>query len=538
MPEHSLDSFLSPDARRQSELHASRRLRDLLDSRSLIKPSNLTLAREEAFEYLNDCRLVIEDHIKKEYSGYSRYQWLYWLRRLPIEVLKGRLSTTETYDQWMAEALAGTKAEDFTKTRSTDGRLNFALDDHVRRRVLRFVAWTKLLSQIYVLIRYTGKGAVLVTEKSNPLPRVNTDPETARAIEEYDRRNTIPIDSSTTNGILLFREGAGNFQIPIYGKRSEPRKLSVQGESTLARYQLTQFSIDSFSEICHNLDLGPRSGSMFLELLLILICSQDYLSRQNRHFMNVLETGYFIAVRDDFVDFARHRCEKVLATSSPFESVGPLESLLDALVSIPCSVWPTRSAPPVLSLSADHLLIDLYTASRLVSNMTLTLSNGGSLGDFRGQSFQDSVQELIDSSPCKPNPELRQMRKQLRRNNQSIGDIDALAERDNKLYLIECKSLVYTPEYDNGVHRAVRNVVTEIEEKLKQQNLFINTLRRFPVGDNYDFANRELVSVICTSFVPYLPLRILELQSENNLRRVISFNELKNWLVKPNVKQL
>lgn len=115
-----------------------------------------------------------------------------------------------------------------------------------------------------------------------------------------------------------------------------------------------------------------------------------------------------------------------------------------------------------------------------------------------------------------------------------ITDLDAVAVRDRTLLLLSCQSVPYSEELDAGVHAAVRNVRTLVEQACRWWDEVVAELTAHPVGDNYDVSGFEHVAgavvvphVVFTADgdvladVPGVPA---------GLRRASSVGVLRRWL--------
>ncbi|MFE7359298.1 hypothetical protein ACFU8Q_41090 [Streptomyces sp. NPDC057543] len=111
-----------------------------------------------------------------------------------------------------------------------------------------------------------------------------------------------------------------------------------------------------------------------------------------------------------------------------------------------------------------------------------------------------------------------------------------MGERGDTLLIVSCKSRPYTPCYDAGDHKTVRNGATLVQRAVAQWEEVVATLTKQPVGANYDLSRyRRILGTVCIPHTPYTPLgRATEIIDANDegqpLRAANSYEELAAWL--------
>ena len=217
--------------------------------------------------------------------------------------------------------------------------------------------------------------------------------------------------------------------------------------------------------------------------------------------------GLIYAAEPFLADLYRTQVRPAVMASSfaPMVDDQPeLSQVIERLVSVQGSLVPFVIGSPVIR-TGDRLLMDLHAASDLFGISIEYPVTGGGAGNARAEHFEYSVQSAIDSTEWKPSSSTALLRKVLRLDGNDVTDIDALAELDGTLLLIDCKSRVYSAAVEHADFRAFQNNRQFVEEKVHHWNGVIETLRASPVGDNYDLSRlKEVLGVVCTPFPVYV----------------------------------
>jgi hypothetical protein len=116
---------------------------------------------------------------------HDSYGWLWYTRRLPVDVFEGHLSTTASYDWLLAEALSASSstAVDYE---THDGQVAYPLTVEALEPVARLVL-ARSISHTHSMIRRAAKG---ISFRSNPagMPEPIPNLELDAAISNYDTR--------------------------------------------------------------------------------------------------------------------------------------------------------------------------------------------------------------------------------------------------------------------------------------------------------------------------------------------------------------
>jgi hypothetical protein len=279
-------------------------------------------------------------------------------------------------------------------------------------------------------------------------------------------------------------------------------------------------------------------------LIALLQALSLYLTRYTGHgWISLTRYGYVSLRREHLTDYLGHILP-ILHTELDTWFSGQLatepDQVLALLDGLPAACWPV-TAPPVLHHAGPDIVIDLHAAGRhLITLCTIAPEDQGALVNIRAEHFEQTVQNLVDRSPWKPsNRAPRRGLEPRPHGRDTLTDLDAVAEHDDTLLLISCKSRPYTGAYDSGDYRTVRNSVSLIEESVTKWQQVIDYLTQHPQGRNYDLSHyRRILGVICLPHTPYTPLgKATQVVSTNAtgkiLRQACSFNELAAWLNTP-----
>ena len=211
-------------------------------------------------------------------------------------------------------------------------------------------------------------------------------------------------------------------------------------------------------------------------------------------------------------DYAEWVLDQVLpAIGADLEDLFPGEvpangrSVIETLEGVGPDIWPAQPGPVVRGLG-DNLVIDVWAASsRLQHDALVPPETGGAMVNAAAFRFESVVQDMIDGTPWRPSSLSRKLlRGHLKLAGRYLTDIDAVGERDGTLLLVSCKNIPYSPAYDSGEHRVVRNVATTVDKAVQHWKHVLTTVSGSPVGDNFNVsAFKEIRGVVVTPRVTY-----------------------------------
>jgi hypothetical protein len=526
-----------------NDLTTELRLRVKLPARS---PEGYCSAVEVS-PYLQRCREVLETILGQQAAGYSYVRWLWYLRRIPPFIFAGNLPTTLVYDSALADAITGLHGKEADTIKVRDVSIRFDLRESVVRRILRFCAGIRILSQFHVLIRFAGKNVQFRFSGNDPIPEAVPTDDQLSAIRLYDERSARDGKPFNRAGTAITTEtrAEGGLFVVVYMMR-KPELLRVPfgpltGEHVFIRV-LSRFSsaLISFDELTRlNSDarlvgLGwwdPEAGLLLL-LLRSVISMMAVLTYATSAIFQygyfVVEEGLLLQVLNERFEFL---CEGIADILPNVQIPSNATDLVSSLEQVSGSVWPVRLGPP-LRRAGTMLWIDVYGATALLDQMLEFPRGSDRPANVRADHFENSVQALIDTTPWTPPPEVASLRRRrLKYVDEDITDIDAIGAKGDTLILVSCKSLIYSGEYDSGSFTVVRNSASLIGAAVTDWTQKVLFLRSHPIGRNYDLSSyKTFIGVVCTPNVFYVPLGEATAEIAPDLRTAVSIGELRNWL--------
>lgn len=494
------------------------------------------LGPEEADDALHEVTRTMKGASRVTVAAHDSYGWLWYLRRLPIELLAGHLATTAPYDMALAEVLSGWSTRACTlEIPSEDTSIIYPLTDDALRPVLELCSQAKFLSACHGRLRRAGKGAQFICH-TDGLPTPVTNLSLEAAIDLYDKRlardagNALPAGtevlsdfSGTPHELPILILGSIGMRHRVPGWLGQLRKGAIL--ETNGRYLPHFIGLGAVASIMKGASEGngvwwaPELPYLILLLRALALTVVRDLQWAGTNLPNA---GYLILARQHVSEILRfygpEAGRDLPALFPSFEPSTEGAALLEVVEQIAGRTWPLTPGP-IVRRAGESVVLDLAAASdRLVRMLTIPGSGGGSLVNSRASSFELVTQERVDRTPWKPPDDLRNVRgRTLRLRGRALTDVDALAFRDGTLLLVSCKSFPYTLDYDAGRFSVVRNVRTNIEAAVDRWQGVIDTLRNEPRGDNYDFSGmRHIGGVVCTPHVFYV-------EREKDTRAVIRY---------------
>jgi hypothetical protein len=499
-------------------------------------------------DYLLASHRVLEQALVLQISPYSRYRWLWYLRRTPAAYFDGAHPTTGPYDRALAEALVA-QSTGASQPHLRRGMVCFTVDRAAARHIHRLIAGVKALSQIHVLLRFAGKGAAFRFADS-PLPEAVMPNAVLRSIDVYDQRiaeqesrslsalgTTLELAAMAghvreEHGSFLVLERIRPLELPAPLIERENVSLVRVLANFLPRAMHLQDLVTSLADMrAAGVDLPLRLGAQ------LLLCQASL--RVGLHFrgsaIGMFRYGYFPmasedaqAVMDMWIPEAVREIREVL---EGLPLPGTYAAMRDELASTAAALWPLRPASPLI-IESRITCLDFAAAWEGVLSSFSRLRIAGAAANARAAVFERTTQAHIDRSNWAPPPQWLHYRgRTLRLAGRDLTDIDALGVNGNTLLLVSCKSIVYSPEYDVGQFRNIRNVATVVNDAVKHWREIVRFLRENRRGDNFDFTIFEsILGVVCTPFVVFTADESALEEIADGLRAAVSLDELNRWL--------
>jgi hypothetical protein len=515
------------------------------------KPDSNVLQGVAASEYLEKIIPSVEAAILSRHSAYSDLRWLWYLRRIPRELLTGSLRTTFPYDLALAETISWQMPK--AKIGSHLNQLHYPVDEHVFRHLCRFVGRVKMLSDLHGTYRSVGKGATLKIESGIPVP--NTEKNVDEAIQIYDLRH------ETTQGGL----GAGLGLSPLEADYSRLKELNEKDD---LHFVLTPSCSPVLVPVTYPDDKGKiveaevdaQYFMSIVEIEKVLDPYQDQLEIEPNYLQEIvpifqfqymlfilianipwaigsmLKQGYFLTKIDIARNLFDHYLPKINSILGQWLKASLLcdtfDAWLEAASLIVPKTWPLKSGGFVGIYNEAYVLFNTASATNAMFGRMEVDKSLSILGNKRGSHFESQCQEIINNTIWIPGSEIAAMRgRTLRRNGRAVTDIDAIGTKGKTLLLISCKSVVYDSDYDLGKYSTIRNVQSTIDIAVEYWLNLIDSLKANPVGENFDFSDFDRIyGVVCTPFAVYSDSEQTLSFVDDGLRACLSSSELETWL--------
>ena len=530
---------------------------DALTSARKFAPDQLkgSLAGPDAEQYLSSAISTLAAHAQQEARrGYGAFQWLWYLRRAPESLFEGPNPTTAPYDRTLLEIVALRGAPRSTSPRVRAGWLEYPLDESTSRRIVRRCGFSRAISLFHVWRRWCGKGAVLHFTGA-PTPALVHEPSVERAVHLYDQRVREDESSSRFGTRVghttlddISQEDAHDRFLMGFERMTSPQLVELpdlpnpagQPPVTLANYRTAFIPLDELAEItAHPAIAAVERWHGDIPALLALLAMVPMLWLENRQYMETgLRAGYMILGRENFETLTddllapslRHVAQR---TGLAIDADSAAASAFRAhLYRMEPSSEPLLPGAVLCDLGPDQVVVNLAAATGRLGRLLEFPRIGGSADNLRARVFEDAVQAAIDATAWRCPDHLRALiRRHLTIDGHSIGEIDALAYRDDTCLLISCKSILYTEQHDMGIYSSIRNTASTITDGIARWDRLIAQLMANPVGNNFDLSNvSSVVGVLVTPHVMYLPEPLVHRESLPGLRTYSSAGELIRWL--------
>ena len=501
-------------------------------------PESLLEART-AGAFLHRIRDSWQAHLLSEASHYSRFQWLWYLRRLPTDIFRGMKRASLRTRLRLAESIAEAGG------RPDSAELSFPWDANESsiKHVLRFVVGALAMSDIHIELRYAGKGSPFKVG-ADGIPRHLPGTEHAVATALHDRRNDIDDVWLTGLGTKIDVTEVGidviaAAPLDVYSWQVLPVRSMVPGKyQPGAVYSAYGIWLASLKDLIP-LSTDPRSkdwwsADILSLLLLSAVGARIYTTQPDLH-RTIAQLGYFDVPENDFKFFLSYSFPEALKTVGKLFPVANVcqdaTAMIAAVEDIRADLWPAATGAPVVR-HGGRICVDLVALTEAIHRRLRYPKLSGGVANARADHFEDVIQGTIDASPWVPSPEIRRLRRRrLLQAGKQLTDIDAIGERGSALLIVSCKSILPEGMYATCDYTAVRNAATTAVSSVHHWQAVRQLLFQMPKGDNYDFSRFSSISaVVCTPFPVYtLPGPATE-EIAQGLFACSSAGELRAWL--------
>jgi len=510
---------------------------------------------QESQDLLHQARIAIEQLGINYAQAMGSYAWLFYLRRMPMDLVEGNLPNSAIYRLALAEALSSNSSVAENYSQLFKRRVIPPIDRRSAETLVKLCGVATQLHFVHSAIRRAGKGqSIRWSNDSVPVSVANRDLD--RAIEIYDSR-------VVSNDGQVLGHGLQNI-FPLFRRLDQPVRLSdviIMLFPTLTEEQVIQWmgplsklhaakggkgrytiygatfdGIKAIVELANSTPSWAQSGLASLIIFQRAVFNLIYFGNGDLG-SSLPSVGYFtlpIESLQNLINLELHSATSALQALN----LGPMPTcatdVYEDVASMRAQLWPFAPGP-ILRNIGNRTVIDMSAATNRLTYLT-TVQNKvpEKMIKARAGNFELFVQGMIDKSRWAPSKELRNLRgRTLRLDGKHITDIDAIASIDGNLLLVSCKSMPYTLELDAGYHSKVRNIRTAVEEYDAEWVAKIEFFKLHPRGDNYDFSGFNILGVVAIPFVPFVhahQTRKAAIYERQYLRAVCSTGELETFL--------
>lgn len=499
----------------------------------------------QALPILEHIHRVLLARLRELVGRLSPAAWLWHLRRarLPRDAM---LEGTWPHARLAAEAISQASDRPPAEFGYDEQCVRCAIEMENAIAVTHLLVGARLLRGCEATTRRVGKGALLDRDAGG-LPIAPGDSQFEALLLAYDQR--VETDGSFASPSGTLDEPAGDnatghsilivlpTPVPRFSKLPTlPRWESEVPGEILVEYVPT-FMDDSFLRDLisrRKVSFDNDAAAVLVALHQLLSCAAALFGSASSYALSIVRNGYLVLSDPSAhlldTDVLRWSADRAAGLGLGVTFNEP-DKLLGCIETIPHDAWPAAFGRPLRQMSKG-VLIDLVAATHHFHRLLARFGRTGADGKEKGEHFELAVQQLIDETDWRPSDPLRSCRgRTLRLAGRDLTDVDAIASKGDRLLLISCKSIQRVDGYERGDFKAVRNAATTVTEAVEYWNTVADTIRRSPVGDNFDFSTFSTVTaVVVTPWPVWVANGPALSATAPNLPSCVSAAELHRWL--------
>ncbi len=471
-----------------------------------LKEPGRTWVDEDAGPVLHRVLGVLDTFAEKLSRPIDSYGWLWYARRLHPSIFEGDLATTGPVD-WLIFEMMGAKGSKPLPALHDDTLATYPTDDYTLKAVLRLAVVAVRFSETSGTLRRAEKGAV-IQAFADRLPK-SVPGELDAPIRLYDER--MAAHPGLVQGTdLISGQSRSSAEVRLltvarpYGLRETTGWIGTAAKSgavsVKGSFALSLLSLDALREMLGRTAAGAEVQQWWepaLPSLVVLLRSLTLhmVTASSAVGINGPKVGYWVTGRANVEGMVHQFLPLTLeGLADIFPGAALPTTGADTVAQVtdmPWSLTPLVPGPVLRGAGVDALIVDLFAATLALNQMLTVPSHlAGDIVNRRALHFELTVQREVDRCDAwRPDASMRAyVGGVVKLNGSAITDLDALGVHGDTLVLISCKSIPYTPEYDAGQFKAVRNVRTNMADNVTAWLKVRDRLRKNPVGDNYDFS--------------------------------------------------
>ena len=494
-------------------------------------------------------------------SPWPAHRWMWYFRRLRRAWSLERKGVFSPFALAVAEAASRFgKKRLITYESLKNGEFLFPIDESDLGKLLDVISTAQALEGMSSASRFVAAGGSCLISKEFQILPVQNDAFSAALKLDGERRlpsmffpgvgtalfhdriasfeDVVDTDDmSTPSFVTLFAalENAEHVTLPPIFLPAGRKDQGIDGMRIAGNYAETRISLQ---DLARTNQLGVEWWTSDQLLRLMLLHQMTPLVYHPRGMRDLMMFGYITLPREKAIGMmspgfaaAKKRFAEFFPSNDLPESA---EIMFDRASLISPSKDLSMRGRPILCTAKD-MMIDMSGLTQDIQVAAQYPASQGDVANYRSGDFERQVQDAINRSLWKPNPDLEQYRgRHLRVAGRPFSEIDALGVRDSTLLLVSCKSVILGPDYPMGDFKSMRNYASMVEAAIQKWKEVIDTIQKARVGDNYDFtAFQTIVGVVCTSSLVYVPIGSATAFVAKDLRTAVSINELIEWLNTP-----
>jgi hypothetical protein len=458
----------------------------------------VNLSGADGWERLDAVRKRLDMWLTSVAGRRSPLDWSCILRRIRYELYKRLPLVTEAILNLSQVYTEESPVKDTWWRFKTQGWLSGAsvltdLDDLISLAVMQ--------QNVITCQRRISKGQSLVLGKPFAPVDVTSDPIIESAIRLYDVRNWMAAGGTVGNatgsmGADVATHDSSDVIITWMDIRGH-KLLRPTDEARLLRDHDPIFPLGIDASTLAPAAVFPESITKeTVALGMVLEAAWQWLILKGAHFA----TKRGVWTRLGYLDCSRHWFLRELPKHQT-----PIAGVNMALDAEEVVALLKPSGLSVVYPLGSRIVIDLLRASHLLDGTIFRASEGANAW---GSAFEVAVQRIIDTTPWRPSDEFRPLIGHvIRRGQDAITDIDAVALTDSTLLLIDAKAFRVSPALAVGEYSATRTMQEKVESASIRWRDIVSLVRSnpqilgVPIPEGVD-----IDGLVVLPFVPYVPI--------------------------------
>jgi hypothetical protein len=503
-------------------------------------PTAVEITSDKAVPFLRECIKDTELHIAKHAVSYTVGRWMWYLRHLPRAVFDIVGHEEGVRARHLAESIAALYGAS-----DENSRTPFRINQSTMRQIIRFAGMVFHLDSIHGHYQWTGTDAPF-RFGTRPLPDANPPADVKTAVSTYLQRldaeefafaglGSFVVPAVTTKGeigILVAIERPSPVDVNVRNYLLKPRSEVVH-----SYFEASRISVRSVIDLLSHDSVGdaPLLPGFYASLCVLALTLIAFQSSEGCA-EHTLEHGYTSFDRQSAELLCREGLPRLNAECERLPPDVRRATTLDELKAVVAEARAEvhRLRPgPLLIAARDRVLFDVASATqRLFVDAEYPAKVSPGKERYRSEAFELATQREVDAGPWRPSARIRELRgRVLRVDGKDLTDVDALAEREQVLLLVSCKSIPYSGEVDIGRRRVMRNIASKLADYEAEWRAKVNRIRLQRKGDNFDFSvYTRIEGVLITPHVFYVIGDQFLDEALPGLKVYSSLTELRDWL--------